>query len=424
MHWIALLPPEADRAAWSWWALRFTPRVAQVEEALLLEVSVSQRLWGGRERLLHQLLEENPLETLVGYAQGATSLVATALLRLACRGAAVPSRLPDQLPLDTLSAALPHVHTLARIGCRSWADVRALPRGGVARRFGAALLEALDAAYGEQPEGYPWLAMPEVFDVKIELPALATSAPELLWSAGRLLSQLQVWLQARQRGVLALELEWALDRRRYNGESLPSHEQLVIRTAQPAQGITHLRRLVGEHLARSTLAAPAHHLRLRSLETAPWAGASQSFLPEDAARGDRLHQLVERLSARLGPAQVVVPVAQADHRPERMQRWVPAQGGTQRRSQGAAQATYPAWLLPRPLALQMQGDQPCYRGPLHLLCAEQRIEAGWWDAPPQGLASRDYFIAGNEAAGLVWIYRERLRSGQTPARWFLHGLYA
>ncbi len=238
MDWIALLPPEVDRAAWGWWALRFTPRVAQVEEALLLEVSASQRLWGGRQQLLHQLFKENPLETIVQYAQGATSLVATALLRLACRGAAVRGELPGQLPLDTLSAALPHVNTLARIGCHSWADVRALPRGGVARRFGAALLEALDAAYGEQPEGYPWLALPEVFDVKLELPALASSAPELLWSAGRLLSQLQVWLQARQRGVLALELEWTLDRRRYNDENLPLHEQLVIRTAQPAQGMT------------------------------------------------------------------------------------------------------------------------------------------------------------------------------------------
>ncbi|MGH8822803.1 MAG: DNA polymerase Y family protein, partial [Rhodoferax sp.] len=152
MDWIALLPPEADRTAWGWWALRFTPRVAQVQEALLLEVSASQRLWGGRQRLLHQLIKLNPLETLVTYAQGATSLVATALLRLACRGASPPDDLPDQLPLDTLSAALPHLNTLARIGCRSWGDVRALPRGGVARRFGAALLEALDAAWGERPE--------------------------------------------------------------------------------------------------------------------------------------------------------------------------------------------------------------------------------------------------------------------------------
>ena len=65
------------------------------------------------------------------------------------------------------------------------------------------------------------------------------------WSAQRLLSQLQVWLQARHRGVLALELEWTLDLRRLNGVKLPSHERLTVRTAQPTQDIAHLRRLVG-----------------------------------------------------------------------------------------------------------------------------------------------------------------------------------
>ena len=57
----------------------------------------------------------------------------------------------------------------------------------------------------------------------------------------------------------------------------------------------------------------------------PWGGASTSLLPEDNVKGERLHQLVERLSVRLGEGNVVVPQARADHRPECMQRWVPAQ---------------------------------------------------------------------------------------------------
>ena len=432
MHWIALLPPEADRTAWGWWALRFTPRVAQVQEALLLEVSASQRLWGGRQRLLHQLIELNPLETLVVYAQGATSLVATALLRLACRGAATPDDLPGQLPLDTLSAALPHLNTLARIGCRSWGDVRALPRGGVARRFGAALLEALDAAWGERPEQHPWLALPEAFDMKIELPALATSAPELMWSAGRLLSQLQVWLQARQRGVLALELEWTLDRRRHNGKNLPPCEQLTLRMAQPTQDIAHLRRLVGEHLARAALAAPVRHLRLRSLEVASWAGATTSLLPEDKVQGERLHQLVERLSARLGADRVLAPVARSDHRPEQMQQWLPARDALARTRVGSAplvaDALYPGWLLPAPVRLEVHHGVPHYGGPLRRLARFYRVEAGWWEE--RGAVRRDYFIARSEGAGLVWIYREQPQQPMAGAGraqefcWYLQGLYA
>ena len=39
MHWIALLPPHEDEAlSWGWHGLRFTPRVARLEEAWVLEI--------------------------------------------------------------------------------------------------------------------------------------------------------------------------------------------------------------------------------------------------------------------------------------------------------------------------------------------------------------------------------------------------
>lgn len=441
MHWIALRWPTDDtRAAWGWWALRFTPRVAAVDEALLLEVSASERLWGGRQSLLRRFFKKNPLQAPVEWSQGATSLIALALLRLKLQGLPVPAGLPHGLPLGTLTVARPHGDTLARTGCTTWGGLRALPRAGVARRFGAALVDALDVAWGERPDNHPWLTLPEVFDLKLELPALATTAPELMWSANRLLTQLQIWLQARQRGVLALELEWTLDLKRLNGVHLPPHQQLTLRTGRPTQDTAHLRRLASEHLARATLAAPARQLRLRTLETAPWAGASQSLLPEERVQGERLHALVERLSARLGAAQVVVPVARADHRPEHMQHWQAACESLCNTTHGApvADALYPPWLLSQPLALQVHHGQPQFQGPLRLLTRAQRIETGWWDAAPgtgeTGLALRDYFIARSPQAGLLWIYRERPSAPtallatpeQTPQhpRWFLQGLYA
>lgn len=438
MYWIALLPfHEEERTAWGWRALQFTPRVAQVDEALLLEVSGCERLWGGRKRLLRSLVQG--CEPLSGaqWAHGATSLVALALLRLKLRGEAPPAHLPQDLPLEALTAARDHVPTLERTGTRTWGDLRALPRAGVARRFGAALLDALDAGYGDRPERYAWLQLPEEFDMKFELAALATTAPELMWSAQRLLTQLQVWLQARHRGVLALELEWTLDLRRLNGVRLPSHEQLTVRTAQPTQDISHLRRLVGEHLSRSTLSAPVNHLRLRSIETMPWGGADKSLLPEDNVKGERLHQLVERLSVRLGEGNVLVAQAHEDHRPEKMQKWVPARVAPHPRPlpeeeragvRGATDALYPPWLLPRPLPLEVHNSVPHYCGPLRRLTRLYRVETGWWEGSKPAL--RDYFIARSEEAGLVWIYRERplqLAQGLEHAqefRWYLQGLYA
>jgi protein ImuB len=427
MFWIALQPThEHEGQAWGWWALQFTPRVAWLEEALVLETCASEKLFGGRKRLLQLLLHPPDLASS-SWARGSSSLVALALLRLKLRGQAPPSSGRDGLPLAVLSAAAEHLATLERIGCDSWGALRALPRSGVARRFGAGLLEALDVAYGERPERHHWLALPGQFDQQFELPALATSAPELMWSAQRLLSQLQVWLQARNRGVLALELEWTLDLKRHNGVHLPGHEQLAVRTAQATQDMVHLRRLVGEHLDRARLCAPASHLRLRTLETQPWAGISRSFLPQDNRKGEPLHQLVERLSVRLGEGNVLVAQGCEDHRPERKQQWLPARQCLPS-SAPEPDALYPTWLLPQPLLLTMQGDTPCYGGPLQRLTRMYRVEGNWWEGGAAAL--RDYFVARSPQEGLVWIFRERPQQmargleGEPQLRWYLQGLYA
>lgn len=428
MDWIALSPsPEGERLAWTWWALRFTPRVAQVEEAILLEVSASLRLFGGRRGLLQLLLKSRTDLPAPPWAAGPTALVALALLRCKLRALPAPAQVPGDLPLELLGAALPHVPLLERTGIRTWGQLRALPRGGLSRRFGAELLAALDAAWGDRPEQYRWDTLPETFDLDLELACLATGANELMPAAGHLLRLLQHWLQARNRGVLGLELEWTLDLRRLDGVALPPKEQLPVRTARPTQEMSHLRRLVGEQLARATLAAPANHLRLRSLETVPWGGATASLLPQEQAEGERLHQLVERLSVRLGEGSVLVPRAQQDHRPECKQDWRPAKSH-EATPCADSDALYPTWLLPQPLRLRMQGETPCFGGPLRRLARLYRVETAWWEAP--GPTLRDYFIARSPQAGLVWIYRERprqLAQGLADCArfdWYLQGLYA
>jgi protein ImuB len=460
MHWIALQPAPGShhsaeagplvsgaaellvdsRTALGWWALRFTPMVARVEEALVLEVSGSERLFGGRAGLVHQLFAHPPVAAL-RHAQGATSLLALARLWSNRADASVDTPNADRvdipidaLPVHALAAARLHLPTLSRLGCTTWGQLRALPRGGLARRFGAELIAALDRAYGKVPEIYPWLTLPEVFDAPLELSAGVESAPALLFGARRLLAQLRVWLIARQRGVLALELLWELDARRSNALHLDAHHsggafgRLELRTAQATQDMQHLQRLLGEQLARVSLPAPVLHLRLRTLQTQVLSGESWSLLPEDVRTGDSLHQTMERLQARLGADRVLCVQPQASHAPETMQRWqawTPAHaqaGAVPPRSHPNA-ALYPGWLLAKPMKLTVVGKCPQYHGPLQLLCGPQRLETGWLEGVP---ALRDYFVARSPQAGLVWVYRERLDASGTDQAlpWFLHGLFA
>ena len=301
MHWIALPLPWCDEpaaipgaamqaAAAGWWALRFTPRVALVDgEAVLLEVSTTERLWGGRDALLAQVLQAwadtsgglpDHAATLDAKAQppgahavwgcGSTALVAQAELRMAQAelrmaqaGRAPSGHNVEGLPLHTLTALRPHVASLERMGCRTWGGLRALPRAGVARRFGAKVLRVLDQALGDAPEAHAWLELPEQFALTAELPALAESADALLWSVSRCLTALQGWLQARQQGALALELAWRHDLRRIDGVAIAPTQALPVRTAQATQDMAHLRRLLSENLARTTLAAPVNQITLR-----------------------------------------------------------------------------------------------------------------------------------------------------------------
>ena len=447
-------------------ALGLTPRVALVDEAVLMDVTGSLRLFGGLARLMQLLaqrlaafFDENGLQPQVERAQGATSLIALGRLRYQ-RGGSVVKKRVSQLPMHTLTAARPHLGVLERIGCRTWDDLLRLPRDGVARRFGAQLLEALDRARGSATDDYEWQLLPEHFEEKLELDALVIHAPALMAGVERLLVQLHAWLLGRQRGLCALKIIWHLDKRR----DVPTTGELEVRTAQPAQDLRHVARLVAERLAQQKLPAPVHSLTLESLATEPLADAAAatgSLLMEARKQGDGVVELVERLGARLGDAQVRAWQPGADHRPELMQRWLPAsemlasiaayrnpaRSGGRKRSGDASrkpepeiktEALYPAWLLPEPLKLATAGNNPVYQGKLQRLAGPQRLEAAEWlladseTARGAGLsekpwALRDYFIYRSQQGGLLWIYSERLGATPEAARqraWYLHGLFA
>ncbi|MDP3699425.1 MAG: DNA polymerase Y family protein [Hylemonella sp.] len=447
MWWIALLPslPEAALPL-AWWALQWTPRVCLLDEAVLLEVGASERLFGGRRVLLQRLRAQAGAAGAQALAAAPTALAALALLRQldadadadadAGAGAEPAPRLPatgcgtrrlavtlDALPLDHLSAARPHAPTLRQLGCRTLGDVRALPREGVARRFGADLLNALDQAHGQRPDNQRWISLPERFDQRLECPSAIEHAQALLFGAQRLLTALQAWLAARQSGVLALTLHWEHDRLR---RSELRGGQVPLRTAQATRDMAHLSRLLAEHLARVTLAAPATALRLVANQVAPLPTASLSLLPDARCAGEvgeGWGQVLERLMARLGPNQVLQGQLCADHRPEAMVRWSPATALKKAPATPppATLAWQPPWLLREPLRLAVVREQPVYHGPLRLLAGPQRIETGWWvdersEAPS---VQRDYHVALSPQAGLVWIF---LLHGKDPA-WYLHGIY-
>jgi len=448
MLWIALAPPPpsleakaeaevvpdliADAGALlqalAWAMLQFSPRVCLVEQAVLLEVEASLRLFHGKRDLVRAVQQQAALWQPCHLAVAPTALGALALLKqqtvplAGCKPQTLQSTL-DGLPLQCLAALARHLPTLQRLGCRNLGQVRALPRAGVSRRFGAGVLDALDRAYGLKPDIYPWVALPEQFRLRLEFSGRIEVAQGMLFGVQRLLLQLKAWLLARQSGAIGVRLHWEHDMQRRSEAAAGSME---VRTAEATRDTAHLAKLLAEHLAHTPLAAPVVAITLEALGVERLQVGSQSLLPGDQVRGESLQQFIERVAARLGPQQVLRAQAVADHRPQHMQIWAAASTALTSKpiTPDPAQASHPPWILRIPLPLGMDGHRPVYQGPLTLLAGPERIEAGWWDGQGDGhggdLTLRDYFIAHSAASGLLWVYRERLRGAMG---WYLHGVY-
>ncbi|KQP22124.1 DNA polymerase Y family protein [Pseudorhodoferax sp. Leaf267] len=436
MLWAALLlrsapntpPSDEHLRGLSTWALQFSPRVAIVEDAVVLEVDGSVRLFGGRRALRDRIVAQASELDVAQVAWALTSLAALAFARAGqengVRGAM--SALLDALPMDVLAAVRPHLTTLTQLGCRTLGDVRALPRGGLSRRFDKPLLVALDQTYGLRPEAHAWVALPETFRARLELMSRVDTAPALLFGARRLVMQLCGWLAARHAGTTAFVLRWVHDAMR--PKDAGDGGELTVRTAVPMRDVEHLCRLLAEHLAKTQLAAPAGDIELEALDVQPLEELSKSLLPDPAQSGESLTLVLERVAARLGPEKVLRPGLVEDHRMEWQTQWQPAPQPLPKKRARRSRFPQPSFILPTPLRLAMRGDLPMYQGVLQMRAGPHRVEGGWWhrvqvqNAETTAVVVRDYWVAQSPHAGLLWVFHERLGGDDTA--WYLHGAFA
>jgi protein ImuB len=403
--------------------LSFTPSVHVMSQGLLLEVQASARLFGGRRALLYKIqtaLHHLGLSPAIGVAptaHGAWLLARSIAPRQsAVASARLLSECLDPLPVALLDHAAIHLATLSGIGCRRIGELRALPRTGVARRFGVALLEEIDRAYTPRQESFCWFEAPLEFSARLELIARVETTEALLFGVKRLMTQLAGWLTARRAAISRLVLDLRHERWRPSDQAVTS---VVIGLSQPNKDPEHLLGLVRERLGQLVLSSPVEELVLSAEDVTLASDINQELFPTTQSTNVSLNRLIEKLAARLGPASVTRVASHSDYRPERAFSSTPARAAASSSSMSVT-AARPCWLMKRPEALSMTGHRPVYGSALSLLCGPERIESGWWD---DALVQRDYYIAENECGQLLWIYRER-HASHADAHWFLHGLFA
>ncbi len=369
--------------------------------ALWLEIGASLRLFGGFRKLIEQLeVELHKLSysyqlgiapTLEGSALLARTGVRVAITSVSALRARIENASVSWLNLDPW---IPE--QLRTVGVRTVGMLVALPRDGVAKRFGPEVCDYLDRLIGAAPDPRPTYRLPPQYHARCEFEAEIHSTEALLFPLRRMLREFVGFLRARDTGVQQFTLRFI------HRETVAT--ALTIGLSMPDRNSDRFLALTRERLERSALPASSVALELSAEEFAMPTGLHIDMLSGATEQSEELGHTIDRLVARLGEAQVHGVKAVAEHRPEAS--WATADAHDSR--QHLEFPDRPLWLLPEPKPIQLGG--------MPTLTSAERIESGWWDG---GDVRRDYFIARTPQGAALWIFKD-LNDGS----WHLHGFWS
>jgi protein ImuB len=412
-------------------AQSFSPRVAvESADAVLLELAGSQRLFGGLPALLAALRQAfpRPLQLALAPTPLAAVLLARAGRNCCITSAArIHGRLAP-LPLQHLHWSEEELARLANMGVVTLGQLLRLPRAGLARRIGPERLRQLDRLTGQRADPRTAIPATERFAEQIHPDHETVDRERLLFCLQPVLTRLEEFLRARQRGVMALRL--TLHHR---------HAPVicVLRCVVPEYRAARFSALLAAKLESLLLREPVRRMELAAGKLRHFAATGTGLWAPGEQGGDaaatHAPEFLQTLLARLGEKAVYGLAVRDEHRPEQQHRhtWpmqlrqaAPAAVAQQAMAESAQQGQRPLGLLPEPVPLQASCDasgrvrQLWHAGQeLTLVSGPERIESGWWDGAD---VARDYYLARTLDGARWWIFRELAM----PRRWFLHGCFA
>lgn len=228
--------------------------------------------------------------------------------------------------------------SLHRMGVRTLRHLFSMPRDGLQRRFGDALLLHLDQLRGLVPEALDFFRPADRFDLRQELPCPVDNHQLLLFPMQRLLSDLVAFLNCRDRGVqnFCIHLEHETVRKIATDTTQQDHtrpdqerHQKTVSSTSAATTCVEIGLLSAERdpallldLVRTRfeqvhLTSPVVAMRLVAEHLPGFVPSSSDLFDERPDTALPWPQLRERLRARLGDKALHQLQTVADPRPER-----------------------------------------------------------------------------------------------------------
>lgn len=472
------------------WAGKFSPWVAEEPpDALVVDLTGCAHLFGGEEGLMAEA-EADCLHLGLTLRAGIadTPGAAWALARFAGRGEPSPLRSGDDIaqearatrsravkrrgwerggpalpvppvtlpqgviaapghtrqalsPLPVAALRLPpaRVEALARLGLRQVADVLALPRAGLARRFGADTLRQIDRALGLEPEPVSPAAAPLHFATRMRFPEPIGLAGDIAAGIDRLLDPLCARLRDKGRGARRVRLQV----QRADGTA----QSVEVGLAQAADRPDRIRPLLALKIETIDPGFGIDGLRLEAVETEPvhalqhrghLEAMADAMARQEGARPDggpaggaaRLADLIGRLGARLGSDSVMRAHPADSHIPEKgalvlSAAWSEPWAGP-----------WPPTSPPRPLVLMQPEPVFAPETPTpparfrwrrrehetRTALGPERLAPEWWlDDPGWRSGVRDYWRIETATGERFWLFFAH--GGAVSGGWFAHGIF-
>jgi protein ImuB len=416
------------------WCVRFSPAVAvDPPDGLLLDITGVAHLWGGEAELLADLLARlgkagvPARGAIAGSAGAAWAMARFGTGNLVVTPGAEAERLA-LLPVTALRLEPETAAQLIRLGLSTIVEVARLPRDQLARRFGEAMLTRLDQALARADEALVFRRPPSPWFARLAFAEPISAPDDLARVTDDIAAALCRRLEEAGRGAGRFELAFhRLDgqaERRAIGLSLPGRTSHAIarlfapmlETVDPGFGIE-----VVTLVAERVEPLPERQGRLEAIG---------EIAPEDGVA-----PLIDRLANRLGEDQVWRAEPYPSHIPERAVvrkppfAAHPGEGWVKDRPR-------PVRLFRRPEPIEatapIPDDPPIlfrWRGQVRRVRraeGPERLAEEWWRRPPgeTGPAHvRDYYRVEDETGARYWIFRAGLYDAETPAKWWLHGLF-
>jgi protein ImuB len=410
------------------WCIRFSPFVAvDATDGLIIDATGCTHLWGGDEAYISDIIRRlRGRHYDVRAAMADTAAVACAVARYGTPPLIIPPGMHREallvLPPESLRLEHEAVMRLHKLGLHKISQFVDIPRQSLRRRFGPAFLTRLDMALGHTQEALEPVFPVEAYQERLPCMEPILTAEGIAIALEELLKTLCYRLQQEQKGMrnaifkcyrvdgIMVQIDIATNRPSHHVQHLFRLFSLKIQTIEPALGIELF-----------VLEAPKVEDHLSQQEKI-WEGAG-------GLEDERLSELIDRLSTRVGMKSINRFVPDEHYWPERSLK--AANTLTEKPSiDWRTDKLRPTQLLQKPERIEVTAPIPDYppmlfihHGKIHKIVkadGPERIEQEWWLQEGQ---HRDYYRVEDEEGQRYWLFRLGHYDDKVY-QWYVHGVFA